>query len=323
MINVNYTSQFPRMRFMLGETPLYMLTNISSELERDIYIKRDDMTGVALGGNKVRKLEFLMADAIKNGADTVITAGGAQSNHAMLTAACARIAGLEPVLMLKKRGVTELKGNQKLNKLMGADVRFIDTDSYDDVYAAMDEYCIEAHKNGHKAYKIPVGGSVPLGTLGYLECARELYTQADKMGIKFDRVVATAGSGGTLAGLLLGTLLYSPQTHVNGVAVCPDPFENIVSELVNDTADIIGAPIHISAENVDILYWYGEGYAIPSPEGNAAIEKMARSEGVFLDPVYTGKTMAGLIELIKRDVIKKGEKVLFLHSGGAGSIFAF
>src|SRR5574344_1923804 len=112
MINVNYTSQFPRMRFMLGETPLYMLTNISSELARDIYIKRDDMTGVALGGNKVRKLEFLMADAIKNGADTVVTAGGAQSNHAMLTAACARIAGLEPVLMLKKRGVTDIKGNQ-------------------------------------------------------------------------------------------------------------------------------------------------------------------------------------------------------------------
>ena len=303
-------------------TPMYRLDNMSRTLGRSIYIKRDDMTGVSTGGNKVRKLEYLLYDAKEKGADVVLTAGGAQSNHAMLTAACCNRIGLKSILVLKKRGVQGRVGNLLLNELLGADVRFVDSDSYDDVYAEMDRIADELKKQGHTPYLVPVGGSVPLGTLGYVDCAKEIFSEALELGIRIDRIISTAGSGGTLAGLLLGAMLYGDGCKVTGIAVCDDPFEEITAELVNGAAALMGEKAQIEPKDVDILRYYGAGYAQPSREGLEAITLMAHEEGLILDPVYTGKAFAGLMHLIKTNAIKPDETVLFLHSGGTASLFA-
>lgn len=296
-------------------TPIHRLDNISRLLGADIYIKRDDMTGLGLGGNKVRKLEYLLADAKAQGAEVVFTTGGAQSNHAMLTAAAAKRLGMTPILILKKRGVTARQGNQLLEHLMGIEVRFMDTDSYADIYAEMDRLGAEL---GRPCYKIPCGGSNALGTLGYVDCAREIRDQ----GIPFDHIVCAEGSGGTMAGLALGARLYLPDTHVWGMMVDNDPFDVITPALMKEAAALLGEDIPIDDRNYTLRDMCGPGYAIPSEEGNAAVALMAGSEGIFLDPVYTGKAFAGLIAAAKEGAFGPGEKVLFLHSGGAGGLFA-
>ena len=172
---------YPKASLGLFPTPMYRLPNMSRALGTNVWIKRDDLCGVALGGNKVRKLEYLLAEAQTQGAELVMTTGQAQSNHAMLTAACALRLGLEPVLVLKQRGVCACRGNQILNRLMGAEVRFVDTDSYDAIYAEMDRIAAE---RGKSVYKIPCGGSNPLGTLGYVDCMREIA----ESGVRFDHL---------------------------------------------------------------------------------------------------------------------------------------
>ena len=216
------TEDFCRVKLMAGPTPMYKLENVSRVLGKNIWIKRDDMTGVALGGNKVRKLEFLLADAVRKGAKTVLTTGGAQSNHAMLTAACCMRLGLKPVLLLKKRGVSDRRGNLLLSRLMGTDVRFVDTDSFEEINAMMDEI---GRKTGEPYYTIPVGGSVPLGALGYVDCVHEMSVQAAERGVHIDRIVCATGSGGTHAGLALGAMLYMPGTKVTGMAVDTQEFD--------------------------------------------------------------------------------------------------
>lgn len=315
-------NEVPRIPLAQLPTPFYKLNNISAAIGRNVFIKRDDMTGVSLGGNKVRKLEYLLADAKAKGCDVAITTGGAQSNHAMLTAACCRMIGMEPILMLKKRGVMGRKGNLLLESLMGVDVRFVDTSSYDVVYKEMDKLVEELRAEGKNPYLIPVGGSVPLGTVGYVECAREFFEQAKAAGVKIDRIVCTAGSGGTLGGILLGTMLYGEGAKVTGIAVCDDPFEEITAELVNECAKILGVDIAIKPEDVDVRRYYGAGYAQPSREGLAAIKLMAEKEGIMVDPVYTGKTFAGLLDMCAKGEIKENENVVFLHSGGSASLFA-
>ena len=312
--NKLHLGQFP--------TPMHHLDNMSRALGRSIYIKRDDMTGVSTGGNKVRKLEYLLYDAKEKGADYVLTTGGAQSNHAMLTAACCNKIGIKAILVLKQRGVQGRVGNLLINELLGADVRFVDTDSYDDVYKEMDRIADELRAAGHNPYLVPVGGSVPLGTVGYVDCAREIFAEALEQDIKIDRIVSTAGSGGTLAGLVLGAMLYGDGCKVTGVAVCDDPFEEITAELVNGSAEILGADVHVEPKDIDILRYYGAGYAKPSKEGLEAITLMAQQEGLILDPVYTGKAFAGLMHLIRTGKISENETVLFLHSGGTASLFA-
>lgn len=312
--NKLHLGQFP--------TPMHHLDNMSRALGRSIYIKRDDMTGVSTGGNKVRKLEYLLYDAKEKGADYVLTTGGAQSNHAMLTASCCNKIGIKAILVLKQRGVQGRVGNLLINELLGADVRFVDTDSYDDVYKEMDRIADELRAAGHNPYLVPVGGSVPLGTVGYVDCAREIFAEALEQDIKIDRIVSTAGSGGTLAGLVLGAMLYGDGCKVTGVAVCDDPFEEITAELVNGAAEILGADVHVEPKDIDILRYYGAGYAKPSKEGLEAITLMAQQEGLILDPVYTGKAFAGLMHLIRTGKISENETVLFLHSGGTASLFA-
>lgn len=312
-------------KLALGQfpTPMYRLNNISRELCHSLYIKRDDMSGVSTGGNKVRKLEYLLADALEKGADLVMTTGGAQSNHAMLTAACCNMVGLDSMLVLKKRGVQGRLGNLLINDLLGTQVRFVDTDSYDDVYKEMDRIAEELRQQGRKPYLVPVGGSVPLGTLGYVECAKEIFSEALEQNAKIDRIVCTAGSGGTMAGLVLGAMLYGDGCKVTGIAVCDDPFEEIVAELVTETAKLMGRPeITLTAKQVNVRRYYGAGYAQPSQEGLEAIRLMAQKEGLILDPVYTGKTFAGLVDLCRKGEIGETETVLFLHSGGTASLFA-
>ena len=313
---------FPSVPLALLPTPLYKLENLSRETGKNIYIKRDDMTGAALGGNKVRKLEFLLADARAKGADVVLTAGGPQSNHAMLTAACAAKLGMSAILVLKKRGVLS-GGNLILDEIFGAEVRFVDTDSYDGVYAEMERIMADLRAQGHTPYVIPVGGSVPLGCLGYVNCAKEIANQAEDLGVDFDIIVSATGSGGTYAGLTLGAKLFLPGTVSVGIGVCDDPFEAISLDLMRETAALLEADVPVEAADIHIHYHIGPGYAIPSPEGAAAVRRLARTEGILVDPVYTGKALAGFFQLLEEDsAFRDAENILFLHTGGAGALFA-
>ena len=314
-------TEFSNIPFAILPTPLYKLENLSREFGKNIYIKRDDMTGVALGGNKVRKLEFLLADARDQGADVVLTAGGPQSNHAMLTAACASRIGMKAILVLKKRG--ELTGgNLILDAIYGAEVRLVDTDSYDDVYAEMHRIMDKLRQEGHTPYFIPVGGSVPLGALGYVNCAREIANQAEELGAAFDSIVSATGSGGTYAGLTYGAKLFLPGTRSIGVGVCDDPFAEIAYDLKNGVKDLLESDVPVEREDIHIHYHIGPGYALPSPEGCAAVRRLARSEGILVDPVYSGKALAGFFQLLEEGYFADDENILFVHTGGAGALFA-
>ena len=296
-------------------TPIQKLENISRLCGTNVWVKRDDLTGIGLGGNKVRKLEFLMAEAKKQGAEIVFTTGQAQSNHAMLTAACARKMGMEPILILKKRGVMGRKGNLLLEALMNTDVRFMDTDFYDDIYAEMDRV---GKESGKKYYKIPCGGSNGLGALGYIDCVKEI---AD-FGQHFDYIVCPEGSGGTHAGVALGAKLFMPDTTVIGAMVDDCPFEEITPEIMREACRILDVETEVKDEDVLHVEAWGAGYAIPSEEGNNAIKVMAENEGLFLDPVYTGKAFGALLRMAEEGKFKPDDNVLFIYSGGAGGLFA-
>ena len=306
---------FPKVPLGIFPTPIHRLDRISSLLNTNVYIKRDDLCGLGLGGNKTRKLEYLLADAIQKKAEIIFTTGGAQSNHAMLTAAASGKLGLRAILVLKKRGVTECLGNQFLEKLMGTDVRFVDTDSYEDIYREMDRIGEEL---GKPYYKIPCGGSNALGAIGYVECAKEIRDS----GLKFDHLVCAEGSGGTMAGLALGAKLFLPGTKIHGMMVDTDPFDIITPRLMKEAAELLEADVTITEDDYSLRDVCGPGYAIPSAEGNASVQLMAAQEGIFLDPVYTGKAFGGLIALAKEGAFRPDDRVLFLHSGGAGGLFA-
>ena len=306
---------FDKVPLGIFPTPVHRLDNISRALGTNVFVKRDDMTGLGLGGNKVRKLEYLLAEAKAQGAEVVFTTGGAQSNHAMLTACACRKLGMTPILILKKRGVTARQGNQLLEHLMGVDVRMMDTDDYADIYAEMDRVGMQL---GKKYYKIPCGGSNALGSLGYVDCVREMREQ----GLQFDHIICAEGSGGTMAGLALGAKLYMPEARVTGMMVDSDPFDRITVDLMREAATLLGADVQVSREDFDLRDLCGPGYAIASEEGNAAVAMMAEQEGLFLDPVYTGKAFAGLIQMAKEGAFSSADRVLFLHSGGAGGLFA-
>ena len=319
MKNIN---DLPRVSLGVFPTPFYKLESISAKYGKNIWIKRDDMCGVALGGNKVRKLEFLLADAKAQGCDTVFTTGGAQSNHAMLTAACAARLGMKCILILKKRGVTEHKGNLVLDDIYGADVRFMNTDSYDDIYAEMHRVGEELAKEGHKSYYIPVGGSNPLGAVGYVNGVREFTVQALAAGIRVGHIVSATGSGGTTAGLLLGAKLFQPGVKGTGIGVDNDPFEEIVPDLAAKAADILECSFEREQDDFEMVYHVGQGYAIPNAEDTPYIEELARMEGILLDPVYTGKAWAGMLKLLKDGYFGDEDNIVFVHTGGAAALFA-
>ena len=317
------TSSLPRIPLGVYPTPFYRLDTISRRYGKDIWIKRDDMCGVALGGNKVRKLEYLLAQAKAQGCDTVFTTGGAQSNHAMLTAACAARLGMECVLLLKKRGVTAHLGNLILDEIYGAQVRFVDTDSYDDIYAEMDRLTAQLALQGRKAFSIPVGGSTPLGAVGYIHCVEEIARQAREAGVDVGHIVSATGSGGTTAGLVLGAALHLPEAKVTGLGVDDDPFEDIVPVLASGAAELLGTALPAGAlEHFCMKYHVGPGYAVANPEDTPYIRELARTEGILLDPVYTGKAWSGMLSLLKEGYFDHTDTVVFVHTGGAAALFA-
>ena len=314
--------EMPRLRLGVYPTPFYKLENISAKYGRSIYIKRDDLCGVALGGNKIRKLEYLLAEAKTQGCDTVFTTGGAQSNHAMLTAACAARLGMDCMLLLKKRGVTERRGNLVLDELYGAQVRLLDTDSYDEIYAEMRRLGAELAEQGRRAYEIPVGGSTALGAVGYVNCVREFTVQAMTEDVEIGHIVSATGSGGTTAGLLLGAKLFLPGVKVTGLGVDDEPFGESVPRLAAQTAELLDCTFPRTEDDFEMVYNVGAGYAVPNGADTPYIEELARTEGILLDPVYTGKAWAGMLKLLEQGYFGDEDNLVFVHTGGAAALFA-
>ncbi len=323
-------ADFPRERLAHLPTPLEPLRALSNHLGGpQIYVKRDDCTGLATGGNKTRKLEFLVADALRQGADTLITAGAVQSNHARQTAAAAARFGLRCELVLA-RSVPwrdpgyETLGNVLYDRLLGARLHFVAGDV--DRAEAMRRLAERLRDSGARPYVIPVGGSCPLGALGYVECAAELLAQTDAQGLSPDALVLASGSGGTQAGLVVGCQARGAAFPVIGV--CDEtPWEAVagaVRPIADGVADLLGAVADIDWGRVEFLDSYaGPAYGVPTAETVAAISLVARLEGLLLDPVYSGKAMAGLIGLVRQGRFREGQTVLFLHTGGSAALDAY
>ncbi|HEY8425946.1 MAG TPA: D-cysteine desulfhydrase [Limnochordales bacterium] len=312
-------------------TPTERLERLSAELGGPtIYIKRDDLLmGLAGGGNKVRKLEFLVAEALAQGADTLITTGAVQSNHCRLTLAAAMREGMSCRLVLEERvpGSNDpaASGNNFLFHLLGAErIRVVPAGS--DLTAEMEAEAAEVAASGRKASIIPGGGSNAVGATGYVACAQELLRQAFDTGLRIDAIVCASGSGGTHAGLLAGLHGHHADIPVIGISVRAGRAEQEarVWELANRTAEHVGLRGEIPRERVVCLDDYvGPGYGIPTPGMVEAVRMVARTEAILLDPVYTGKAMAGLIDLVRQGHFGRSDHVLFLHTGGTPALFAY
>lgn len=323
-------ARFARIRLGHLPTPLEPMENLSRELGGvNLWIKRDDCTGLATGGNKTRKLEFLMAEALARGADTVITQGATQSNHARQTAAAARKLGMRCEIILENRtGSTQhdyrASGNVLLDKLFGAGIREVAGGS--DMNAELEKVAAEVTAAGGKPYVIPGGGSNVTGALGYVNCALELLTQANDRGLKIDWLVHATGSSGTQAGLVAGLEAVRSGIPVLGIGVrAPRATqEENVFGLASRVAEAVGAPGCVARERVVANCDYvGPGYGLPTPGMIDAVKTFARTEGILLDPVYSGKGGDGLIDLVKKGFFKRGENVVFLHTGGAAGLFGY
>ena len=323
-------AQFPRRRYTTGETPLEKAPRLTEALGGpDIYIKRDDLLGLAAGGNKTRKLEFLVADALAQKADTLITCGAVQSNHCRLTLAAAVKEGLACRLVLEERvpGTynPEASGNNFLFNLLGVE-RVTVIPSGSDTMKAMDKVADEVNAEGRKAYTIPVGGSNPIGATGYVACAQEIMTQTFEQGINIDYVVCASGSAGTHAGLVTGFHGCNMNVPVLGINVSRNKQdqEELVYDLAKRTARHVSLNLEIPREAVTCFDEYvGPGYSLPTPEMAEAVRLVARTEGILLDPVYTGKTMAGLVDLVRKGFFKKDDTVLFVHTGGSPALYVY
>ncbi len=323
-------SKFPRLRITHGPTPLEPMKRLSDALGGpNLWIKRDDCTGLATGGNKTRKLEYLMADAQQQGADTIITQGATQSNHARQAVAIAAKLGMESHIILEDRtGYTfedyKHSGNVFLDHLYGATVSEVPADT--DMNGAMAKMAEQLRAKGRKPYVIPGGGSNAIGALGYVTCALELIDQANNMGLDIDSLVHATGSAGTQAGLVAGLDGARSLIPVLGIGVraARQPQEARVYGLACETAELLGVKGAVARERVVANCDYvGPGYGRPTPGMIEAVTMLARLEGILLDPVYSGKGMAGLIDLIRKGHFKKGQNVVFLHTGGAVALYGY
>ena len=306
-------------------TPIQKLTNISKELGVDIYIKRDDLTGGETSGNKIRKLEYTVAKAIDEGAQLLITCGGIQSNHCRATAAVAAKLGLRSHLVLRIDEEPPVEGNYLLDKILGAEITFISRADYSKRRAEiMQNIKEEYEKQGIKAYVIPEGASDGIGNIGYLESVKEIKKQEEELGMSFQTIVCAVGSGSTYGGLFLGTKLYDPEKTVLGFNVCDDEqyFLDVCTRICRETVELLGKNIEIKPEDMHIVDGHkGIGYAISTDEELAFLIKLAREEGLILDPVYTGKAFYGLYQEIKEGKLKDLGNVLFIHTGGVFGLF--
>ncbi|MGZ5274713.1 MAG: D-cysteate sulfo-lyase [Caldimonas sp.] len=330
-------SHFPRRRYTIGATPLEPLPRFSAALAAtcpggrgpEVWVKRDDLLGLFPGGNKTRKLEFLVADALAQGADTLVTCGAPQSNHCRITLAAAVKEGLKCRFVIEERVAGSYDpqggGNHFMFRLLGVEAITV-VPAGSDMAAAMERVSDELAREGRKAYLIPGGGSNALGGLGYVACAQELQQQCFETGLHFDRLVVGSGSSGTHGGLVAGFVGGNVATPIVGIGVSRDPAdqEPLVYREAQAVLDLLGVRLAVPRDAVVTVggYWQPK-YSLPNAPMVEAVQMLARSEGLLLDPVYTGKAMAGLIGLARQGKLRPDEKVLFLHTGGLPSLFVY
>jgi len=315
-------------RFRLAQlpTPIEELKSLSRELGGpELLIKRDDQTGLALGGNKTRKLEFLVGQALEQGADTLVTVGAAQSNHCRQTAAAAARAGLRCELLLNGIKPELPNGNLLLDELLGARIHWVQRSERE---VKLSEILAELRKQGGKPYVIPVGGSNGVGATGYVLAMMELAEQLNRLNQRVDHVVFASSSGGTQAGLVVGAKVTGFDTKLHGVRIDKDDegaiYERELAEIANETAKYIDFDAQFTAKDFNVEYDYlGYGYGVVGDLEREAIRLLASREGIVADPVYTGRAMGALLDLIRKKVFRSGETVLFWHTGGAPALFAY
>ncbi len=317
-----------KLNFANLPTKIEKLEKLSKELNAGIYIKRDDQTGSEFSGNKVRKLEYLVKDALDKGCDMLITCGGIQSNHCRATVAVATRLGLKPAVLLRISEKPPVTGNYFLDKLMGADIRFCTKEEYREHRGEiMEEMAQEYSKRGYRPYIIPEGASNAIGTLGYFNCMNEITEQEKLSGIKFNTIIAATGSGGTYAGLYLANEILGLGKRIIGMAVCDDTsyFTGICYRIASEALEYLPhyKGINLNKGNIEINDKYvGRGYALSRPEELEFIKRTARTEGVIFDPVYTGKGMYGVYnELHPGGNLNREENILFIHTGGLFGLF--
>ncbi len=317
----------PRLSLGHWPTPLERLERLSETLGAEVWVKRDDCSGLALGGNKVRKLEYLLAEARAAGQDAVVTVGGVQSNHARQTAAAAARLGLGCDLVLRlvpgRTDADERTGNALLDRLLGARVHVVDDA---EAAAARVAEVLERHRSeGRAAAFFPAGGSTPTGALGYVRAGLEVAAQAAAAGVAFDRVVLATSTGGTLAGLVLGLGLAGAPWPIAAVAVADEPAATraAAARLIEETAARVDVDPARAAPFEVLGGFRGPAYGVPTSEMRDAVETCARLEGLLLDPVYTGKAMAALLALARDGELGAGRRVLFWHTGGSPALFAY
>lgn len=330
---------FPRESLIHTPTPFYLLERLSRKLAGpEIYIKRDDMTGLAFGGNKSRKLEYILPDILAGSAEVVITWGGLQSNWCLQTAAAARRFGLIPYLLLFKTYdlPPEADGNLLLDNILGARIRIKEAGEAKFVGEAELEEAIaeavhEVREWGHEPYIVPVGGSmvgwsmtVPLGALAYVDAFAELQAQSAALSAPIDHVIHATGSGSTQAGLAVGAKVLGGRTRVTGISVIEESekFQRDVAVIARDTIEALGLEVTMEPDDIRVLDDYiKEGYGVVNEDVSRAIRLLAEAEGIFLDPVYTGKAMVALLDLVAKGEFTRGERVVFMHTGGTPALF--
>lgn len=318
-------------------TPFHKLERVSAETGVNIYIKREDFSGMSLfGGNKVRKLEYLIGDAKAKGCDTVITFGATQSNHAMQTATVACKCGMKPILFLDaivEPKAEDIRANLLLDAILEAEVHILTplpgesmAETLERQRAAVDERIAELEAEGRKVYEMPTGGSTAVGIVGFIDAFVEMSAQAEEAGIDPEYVFMASGTGGTMAGMTAGKALLGSRIRPVGIQVSPkDPdwYREHILELANGGLERIGAEER--AEAGDFICdpdYFAPGYEMPSPEANADIRYLAKTEGLFTDPVYSGKAFHGMMEYIRDGRVPKGSTVVFMHTGGATALFS-
>jgi len=327
---MNFT-RFPRRGYLQGPTPIEPMPKLGKALgtKVNLFVKRDDLLPGAAGGNKTRKLDFCIADALEKGADTIITCGAIQSNHCRLTASWSAKEGLECHLVLEERVKGSYKedgsGNNLLFELLGVKSKRV-VSGGSDMMAEMEKTAAELKAAGKKPYIIPGGASNPIGALGYAACAEEMMQQLNAVQLRIDHIVVPSGSAGTHAGMAVGIGGTSANIPISGMNVSrpKDVQEEIVFELAQQTAELLGVKDGIARDDIVCYSEYvGPGYSLPTESMIEAVKLFAREEAILLDPVYSGKAAAGLIDLIRRGVFAKEENVLFLHTGGSPALYAY
>jgi D-cysteine desulfhydrase family pyridoxal phosphate-dependent enzyme len=316
--------QLPRIQLANLPTPLEPMPRLAEALGGPrLWVKRDDLTGLATGGNKTRKLEFVMADALAHESDTVITTGAPQSNHCRQTAAAAARYGLKAILVLTGDQPEGVEGNILLDHLFGATLVFTGRRTRDEV---MEEAFEGERKAGRTPYMFPAGASVPLGAAAYALAMTELQTQMEAAGQRFDRIVFASGSGGTQGGLLAGAHLTGFRGDILGISISSDPvgLQVNIARLATGACTLLGKPRTFTPDEAHLDGEFkNAGYAVVTDTDREAIRLFAQCEGILVDPVYSGRAAAGLISLIRQGVIRRDEQVLFWHTGGTAGIFAF